>query len=148
MKSYDFSRGTRVALLGLSLFSAFVVYIPVAQYLGPGKVQAEIAWLAPVLIFAWYMHLKPVRTVSLADGTITFKNGFRQTSVRVAEVESIRPWLNLSSTNFVLEHTLGSELMMNDPSAVAILARDIKRESPRFVTRGIPPPPGEDRHGG
>lgn len=147
MRRYDFTRGTRPAFWALALVTSFCVYTVIAQCISAHQVQRELAWFAPLLAAGWFMHLRPVRRVLVGDSEIMFETGYRRASVSLAELRMVRPWLNLSATHFVLEHAHGSELLMNDPSAVALLVRDLKILQPNLIVRGVPDVPGGPRTG-
>ena len=103
----------------------------------------ELVFVAPILVYFWYMVLKPVRRAIISEGSqITFTTGLGSRSVMISSIRTIQPFLG-SRENFTLIHENGSELLFSDPTMVALLARDIRAVTCDVAVRGVSDLPGE-----
>ena len=146
MKTYTLHRGQMFGVFGtavLVLMTASVLYTPVAQYFAGQQVDYELTYSYPVFVYLWYMRLKPIRTLVVAEGEVTFANALGEKRVSIDELQTIRPFLNLKARDFVLEHRRGNEFLFDDPTTVALFVADIRARNPNFRARGVPALPSE-----
>jgi hypothetical protein len=145
MKTFTFNRGSSFGIFATSvliLLTLLMVYTPIAQLLAGRTPQYEVAFVYPVLLYLWYMRLKPTKSILVNDmGQLTFVTPFGATTVPVIEVQSIRPFLNLSKRDFVLHHRGGYEFLFDDPTAVSLVTREILSKNPQVQVRGVPSTP-------
>jgi hypothetical protein len=127
----------------LALMTALMLYTPVAQYFFGREVDYEVMYSYPVFVYFWYMRLKPINTLAVAEGEVTFANAFGKKRVPIDDLQAIRPFLNVKARDFVLEHRRGNELLFDDPTTVALFVADILARNPNFRVRGVPALPTE-----
>ncbi len=103
-------------------------------------------WFAVIavtgIVYMWYMRLAAVRTMIVAgDGRVDFIRVWGRRQVDALDLVSVRPWLDVSRTNFVLRHARGLELLLEDPTQVALAVRELMKLNPELEVRGLPPLP-------
>lgn len=111
----------------------------------------QVVWLGPppFLVLFWYLRLKPVARATISDdGTVCFHRGLGKVEVQVHEITRIYPAFWLSRRNFLLKHSRSIEYLLEDPTLVAVLARDLVRLNPNIELRRVPRAPGETVEGG
>src|SRR5581483_10580470 len=93
----------------------------------------------PLLVYFWYMRLKPAKTIQVGEGDqVVFVSALGKRTVAISELQEIRPFFELGRNNFVVKYQGGNEYLFDDPATVALLVRDILTKNPAVRTRGIP----------
>lgn len=146
-RDYTLRRGTLFtpySTVMLVIVSLAFLWAPLSPLVYGESVQVVFFGPLPFLVVFWYLRFKPVARATLSDGgTVCFHRGLGKVEVQAHEITRIYPVFQLSRRNFLLKHSRGIEYLLEDPTLVAVLARDLERLNPNIELRRVPRAPGE-----
>ena len=139
-KEFKFKRGGFLGCWGIGLAVVVTVYFlwRIAQVI-TGSMPTWVAIVSVIgIVYVWYRMLSPLRIIRITnDRKVIFVRALGKREVQTNDIQSIRPWMNMSKSDFVLKHTFGREFLFEDPKTVARFAETLKKMNPETEIHGI-----------